>query len=140
MNTPLQTTESSANQAAHQWLLFERSLLTDVIALGDAALGFGKFGVAIVVNRGQRFSFFHAIADTLMEFEANGVIDFVFLSFTASAEHGERNAKLFAVGSDDETGGYTRYMEMKARGGKAFRLVNDAFITALQTDHLPEFF
>lgn len=50
-----------------------------MVTLGDAALGFGKFRVAIVMNRGQRFSFFHAIADALVEFEAHGVIDLVFL-------------------------------------------------------------
>src|SRR6266567_1282071 len=69
MNTPLHTANSSANHPAHQRPLLARSFLTDVITVRDAALRFGKFGVAIVMNRGQRFSLFHAIADALVEFE-----------------------------------------------------------------------
>src|SRR5260370_6490500 len=80
---------SSANHAAHKRPLFARSFLTDVITVRDAALRFGKFGVAIVMNCGQRFSFFHAIADALVEFEADAVVDLVFLLFTAFAEPGE---------------------------------------------------
>src|SRR5258706_1005968 len=140
MNTPLQTTDSSANHAAHQRPLFARSFLANLITVRDAALRFGKFGVAIVMNRGQRFSLFHAIADPLVEFEPDAVIDLVFLLFTASAEHGERDAKLLAVGAGDEAAGGTRHVEMQARGGQALRLVNDAFISALQSNPVTEFF
>src|SRR5229473_7617476 len=139
MNTPLQTTDSSANQVAHQGPLFSRSFFANVITLRNEPLRFAKFGVAIVMNRGQRFSLFHAIADPLVEFEADAVIDLVFLFFAASAEHGERDAKLLAVGAGDEATGGTRYVEMQARGGEALRLVNDAFIAALQSNPLPEF-
>src|SRR6267378_2257930 len=140
MNTPLQTTDSSANHAAHQRPLFARSFFADVITVRDASLRFGKFGAAIVMNRGQRFSLFHAIADPLVEFEPNAVIDLVFLFFAASAEHGERDAKLLAVGADYEAAGGTRHVEMQARGGQALRLVNDAFISALQSNPVTEFF
>src|SRR6267143_1502787 len=140
MNTSLHTANSSANHPAHQRPLLARSFLADVITVLDAALRFGKFGVAIVMNRGQRFSLFHAIADPLVEFEPNAVIDLVFLFFAASAEHGERDAKLLAVGAGDEAAGGTRYLEMQARGGQTFRFVNDAFIAALQANPLPEFF
>src|SRR5258708_6132453 len=140
MNTPLQTTYSSANHAPHQRPLFARSFLANLITVRDTALRFGKFGVAIVMNRGQRFSLFHAIADPLVEFEPDAVIDLVFLFFTASAEHGERDAKLLAVGAGDEATGGTRYVEMQARGRQALRLVNDALIAALQSNPLPEFF
>src|SRR5216683_4448416 len=50
MNTPLQTADSSANQAAHQRPLLSRSLFANLITLRDAAPRFGKLGVAIVMN------------------------------------------------------------------------------------------
>src|SRR5258705_2041989 len=131
MNTPLQTTDSSANHAAHQRPLFARSFLANLITVRDAALRFGKFGVAIVMNRGQRFSLFHAIADPLVEFEPDAVIDLVFLLFTASAEHGERDAKLLAVGADYEAAGGTRPLEMQQLARQGFRLLNHAFISRL---------
>src|SRR6266849_6287525 len=139
MNTPLRTTDASANQAAHQRPLFSRGVFADVITVHDEALCFDKFGVAIVMNRGQRFSLFHAIADPLVEFQADAVIDPVFLFLAASAEHGQRDAKLLAVGAGDESAGGTRYVEMQARGGQTFRLVNDALVAALQANPLPEF-
>src|SRR6266436_10218512 len=131
MNTPLQTTDSSANQAAHQRPLFSRSFFANEITLRNASLRFAKFGVAIVMNRGQRFSLFHAIADAFVEFEADAVIDLVFLLFTASAEHREGHAKLLAVRADDETAVGTRYVEMQARGGQARGFINNAFIASL---------
>src|SRR5258708_26111672 len=140
MNTPLQTTASSANHAAHQRPVLARSFLANLITVRDAALRFGKFGVAIVMNRGQRFSLFHAIADPLVEFEPDAVIDLVFLLFTASAEHGERDAKLLAVGAGDEAAGATRHVEMQARGGQALRLVNYTFISALPSHPFKEIF
>src|SRR5260370_34590445 len=140
MNNSVHTANSSANHPAHQRLLLERSFLADVITVRDAALRFRKFGVAIVMNRGQRFSLFHAIADPLVEFEAHAVIDLVFLFFAASAEHGERDPKLLAVGAGVEAAGGTRYLEMQACRGQSFRFVNDAFIAALQANPLPEFF
>src|ERR1700682_494071 len=134
MNTPLQTTDSSANHAAHQRPLFARSFLANLITVRDAALRFGKFGVAIVMNRGQRFSLFHAIADPLVKFEPDAVIDLVFLLFTASAEHGERDAKLLAVGAGDEATGGTRYVEMQARGRAAVRLAQGRVSTSLLSE------
>src|SRR5712692_6528931 len=140
MNTSLHTANSSANHPAHQRPLLARSFLADVITVRDAALRFGKFGVAIVMNRGQRFSLFHAIADALVEFEPNAVIDLVFLLFPASAEQRERDAKLLAVGAGDEAATGTYYLEMQPRRGQEFRLVNHAFIAALQANPLPKFF
>src|SRR5713226_5655088 len=129
----------SPENAAHQRPLFSRSFFANVITLRDEALCFGKFGVAIVMNRGQWFSLFHAIADPLVEFQADAVIDLVFLFLAASAEHGEHDAKLLAVHAGDEAAGGTRYVEMQARGGQTLRLVNDSFIAALQANPLPEF-
>src|SRR6266478_4740042 len=140
MNTPLQTTDSSANQAAHQRPLFSRSFFANVITLRNEPLRFAKFAVAIVMNRGQRFSFFHAIADASVKFEADAVIDLVFLFLAATAERGQRDSKLLAVCSGDESASGTYYLEMQPRRGQAFRLVNDAFIAALQANPLSEFF
>src|SRR6266851_8883465 len=139
INTSLHTANSSANHPAHKRPLLARSFLADVITVRDKALRLGKFGVAIVMNRGQRFSLFHAIADPLVEFQADAVIDLVFLFLAASAEHGEHDAKLLAVRAGDEAAGGTRYVEMQARGGQTLRLVNDSFIAALQANPLPEF-
>src|SRR6266478_5245600 len=139
MNTPLQTTDSSANQAAHQRPLFSRSFFANEITLRNASLRFAKFGVAIVMNRGQRFSLFHAIADAFVEFEADAVIDLVFLFLAATAERGQRDSKLLAVCSGDESVSGTHYLEMQPGCGQAFRLVNHAFIPALQPTPLWEF-
>src|SRR6266478_3447718 len=140
MNTPLQTTDSSANQVAHQGPLFSRSFFANVITLRNEPLRFAKFGVAIVMNRGQRFSLFHAIADPLVEFEADAVIDPVFFFFAASTEHVEGDAKLLAVRARDEAAGGTQYLETQARDRQACRLVYDAFITSLQANSWAEFF
>jgi len=97
-------------------------------------------GVAIEMNGRQGLSLFHAIANALVKFEADAVINQVFLLFAASAEHGKRNAELLAVRSCDEAGGGTCYVEIQARDGQAFRLVNDALVSTLQPNSLPEFF
>src|SRR5947207_4118494 len=47
-----------ADDPAHQWPLFLRRIFANEIAAGNERLRFGKFGVAIVMNRGQRFSLF----------------------------------------------------------------------------------
>src|SRR5216683_2951330 len=96
MNTPLQTTDSSANQAAHQRPLFSRSFFANEITLSNESLRF--------------------------------------------AERGQRDSKLLAVCSGDESASGTYYLEMQPRRGQAFRLVNDAFIAALQANPLSEFF
>src|SRR5712691_5871194 len=131
MNTPLPTTDSSANQTTHQSRFFARSFLSNVITVRDAVLCLGKFGVAIVMNRGQRISFFHAIADAFVEFEADGVVDAVFFLLAASAQHGERDAKLLAVGARYETAGGTQDVGMQPRCWQALGLVDDALVSAL---------
>src|SRR5713226_2039947 len=96
-----------ADNPAHQRPFFLRRIFANKIAAGNERLRLGKLGVAIVMNRGQRFSLFHAIADALVEFEADTVIDLVFLFLAASAEHGQRDATLLAVGAGDEAAGGT---------------------------------
>src|SRR5947208_9907524 len=50
-----------ADDPAHQGPLVLRRIFANEIAAGNKRLRFGKFGVAIVMNRGQRFSLFHTI-------------------------------------------------------------------------------
>jgi len=82
MNTPLQSTESSANQSAHQWPLLSWSFFADVVTLPNEPLRLRKFGVAIVMNCGSGSPLFHSIADPFVEFKPDAVIDLVFLFFT----------------------------------------------------------
>src|SRR5260370_36421217 len=132
--------DSGADEPANQGLLFPSRTLADEIAAGNQRFRFCKFGTAIVMNGGQRFADFHAIADALVKFEAHAVIDLVFLLLAATAQQGERDSKLFTVRAGDEAAGGTCYVDMQTRGGQAFRLFNDAFIAALQANPLPEFF
>src|SRR5437763_3989130 len=129
-----------ADDPARQWWFFLRSLFANEIAAGDEYLRFGKLCVAIVVNGGQRFTDFHAISDSFVEFQTDAMIDLVFLLFASAAKHGERDAESLAVGAGDKTTGRTRYVKIQARDGQAFRLVNDAFIAALQANPLAAFF
>src|SRR6266849_4598279 len=152
-NTELPTPERKTKKPSANWSprpqtmvlsLMARRLVenshANLITLRNESLRFAKFGVAIVMNRGQRFSFFHAIADAFVKFEADAVIDLVFLFLAATAERGQRDSKLLAVCSGDESASGTYYLEMQPRRGQAFRLVNDAFIAALQANPLSEFF
>ena len=59
------------------------------------------------MNCDETFAFFYAVADAFVEFEADGVIDSVFLFFAAAAEHGKSRAKLFAIRCGNEAGGRT---------------------------------
>src|SRR6266849_2215430 len=152
-NTELPTPERKTKKPSANWSprpqtmvlsLMARRLVenshANLITLRNESLRFAKFGVAIVMNRGQRFSLFHAIADAFVKFEADAVIDLVFLFLAATAERGQRDSKLLAVCSGDESASGTYYLEMQPRRGQAFRLVNDAFIAALQANPLSEFF
>src|SRR5216684_3056207 len=94
-----------ADDPAHQGPFFLRRIFANDIAAGDERFRFIKFGVAIEMTGGQRLSLFHAIANAFVEFEADAVIDLVFLLFTASAQHGERNAELLTVRAGDEAAG-----------------------------------
>src|SRR5260221_13439657 len=118
MNPPRQAAFSDTNQAAYQRPLFFRCFLADAIALPDETFRSGKFGVAIVMNRGQRFSQFHAIADALVEFEAHAMINLVFLFFTATAEHGERDAKSLAIRAGNKAARGTGDAEQPTSGGQ----------------------
>src|SRR5260370_37416992 len=93
-------------------LSFLRPAVTDEIVSGDERLRFGQSGVVIVMNCGQRFGFFHAVADALVEFEPDAMIDLVLFFLAAAAKHGQHDAKLLAVGASDVAAARTRYMGM----------------------------
>src|SRR5258708_28605797 len=111
MSTPLQTMDSSANQAPHQKPFFQRRFFANDIAAGDELFRFAEFSVLVEMNGGQGLSLFHAIAYAFVEFEADAVINFVFLLFAAASQHGERNAELLTVHAGDEAAGPTRHMK-----------------------------
>src|SRR6266704_5410095 len=119
---------------------FLKPAVTDEIVAGDERLRFGQSGVVIVMNCGQRFGFFHAVADALVEFEPDAMIDLVFLFLAAAAEDGQRDAKLLAVGASDVAAARTRYIGMEPCLPQALRLINHAFVAPLQTNPLPKFF
>src|SRR5438067_1654449 len=58
-----------------------RRLRSDKIIFRYQGDRFRKPSVSIVANRGQGFAFFHAIADTFMKSQPDGVIDGIFLFF-----------------------------------------------------------
>ena len=83
--------------ATHLIVIGRGRLVADEKAPGNQALRFGQLRAAIVMNCSQRFAFFYVVADALVKFQPDRMIDFVFLGFAASAQHGQRHAKLFAI-------------------------------------------
>src|SRR5271168_1114114 len=132
--------ESSSQDTANERALFARGGFADRVAGGDQGAGFGQPGVAIVMNCCQRFVFFDGIADTLVEFEADGVVDLVFFFFAAAAEDGEGDSELFAVGAGDEARSGAGNNGAHASAGEELGLVDYALVTALEADALAEFF
>jgi hypothetical protein len=65
-----------------------------VVAGGNQAASFGQFGVAIVTNCGQRFSFFHAAADALVEFQSDAVVNLVIDSSPQSGQRKDLTSSL----------------------------------------------
>src|SRR5277367_6680020 len=86
-----------AQNAANQRPFFAWRRFADFEAVGDEALRFGQLCAAIVMNCRERFAFFYTVADALMKFEADGVVDGVFLFFAPATESGQSRAELFAV-------------------------------------------
>ena len=77
--------------------LFARLASADFVAGCDQALRLSQLSAAIVMNCGEPLAFFYAVADAFVEFEADGVVDGVFLFFTPPTKRGEGRAKLFAI-------------------------------------------
>src|SRR3984893_15551859 len=87
----------------YQWLHDPTVFFVDLKTFSYQMPRFPQLGAAIVMNRGQRFAFFYAIADALVKFQADSVVDVIFLGLPSSAEHRQCDAKLFAVGAGHKT-------------------------------------
>src|SRR5277367_431177 len=92
------------------------------------------------MNFGQGLVFFYAVADAFVEFEADGVVDRVFLFFAAASESGKRSAQLFAVCCHDKARGPAGDVRMRTGLWKKPRVVDDALVAALKANTLLEFF
>src|SRR5258708_37190040 len=75
-----------------------------------------------------------------MEFEADRVVDVLFLFFAATTEHGEGNAEVEAIDICDEAGGGRLHFQTAARGREKGRVVNYAGITPAEANAVAEFF
>src|SRR5271167_463855 len=130
----------SPENSPNQRQLFARRSPTDLVAVGDEALRFGQLCAAIVMNCGQWLAFFYAVSDAFVEFEADCMVDGIFLFFAAAAEHGEGGAKLLAVCCRDETGGGTKYVRAGAGSRKKLWFFDNKIVTALKSNTVLESF
>ena len=92
------------------------------------------------MNCDERLAFFYAVADAFVKFEADGVVDGVFLFFAAAAEGGESGTKLFAICGGEEACGQAGDKGAGTGLGEEFGVVNDTLVAALQANALLEFF
>src|SRR5208282_918950 len=93
---------SLIENASNERQLFARLASADFVAGSDQVLRLGQLSVAIVMNCDKRFAFFYTVADALMEFEPDGMVDGVFLFFAAAAKRRKSSAKLFAIRPGDK--------------------------------------
>src|SRR5581483_4869908 len=112
--------------------------LADRIAACDQVFGFRQFCVRIVMNCGESFALFHAVADALVEFQAHPGIDLVLFLLPPPAEHGQRNSKLLAVRPGDEAGASALNLAMPPRARQPLRLIHEAVAAAPQPDPGPD--
>src|SRR5580692_3697907 len=82
---------------------FARRGFANFVAGSNQALRLGQLCAVIVMNCGERLAFFYTVADAFVEFEADGVVDGVFLFFAATAQHGQGGAQLFAICRGNKT-------------------------------------
>src|SRR5258708_29860120 len=75
-----------------------------------------------------------------MEFEADRVVDGLFLFFATTPEHGEGNAEIEAIDICDEAGGGRFHFQTAARRREKGRVVNYPGIAALEANAVAEFF
>src|SRR5258707_12210813 len=75
-----------------------------------------------------------------MKFEADRVVDVLFLFFSPTAEHGQCDAEIEAIDIWDEGGGGRFHFQTAARGRQKRRVVNYAGIAALEANAVAEFF
>src|ERR1700676_1855045 len=112
----------------------------DFVAGSDETPRLGQLCAAIVMNCDERLAFFYAVADAFVEFEADGVVNGVFLFFAAAAEGCERSTKLLAIRCGDESRGRARDIRVGTGSRKKLRVVNNALVATLQANALLEFF
>src|SRR5258707_7378502 len=75
-----------------------------------------------------------------MKFEADRVVDVLFLFFSPTAEHGQCDAEIEAIDICDEAGGGRFHFQTAARGREKGRVVNYPGIAALEANAVAEFF
>src|SRR6267378_2582747 len=75
-----------------------------------------------------------------MEFEADSVVDVLFLFFAAATEHGQCVAAIAGIDICDEAGGGRFHFQAAAWGRENRRVVNYAGIAALEANAVAEFF
>src|SRR5689334_14132333 len=95
----------AGNNAMDQGPFASRRLLCDPVSLLQQIARITKTRVGVEVNRTQRLAFTNFIADFLVQNQAHGGIDHVFLLFAAATEHQAGDADLFALNAADESAG-----------------------------------
>src|SRR5580704_14574730 len=133
--SPLNPDNAANEREPFPWRNF-----ADFVAGGDEALRFGQLCAAIVMNCDERLAFFYAVTDAFVKFEADGVVNGVFLFFAAAAEGGESGAKLFAICGGEEAGGGAEDVGAGLGLREEFGVVDDPLVAALQANALLEFF
>src|ERR1700722_202111 len=129
----------SPENATNERVLAGRGF-TNFVAIGDESFGFGQLCAAIVMNCGERLALFYVVADALVKFESDGVVDGVFLFLAAAAEGSESGAELFAIRCGDKACGRAANIAVGSGLGEKLRVVDDALVAALQANTFFEFF
>src|SRR5580765_6907587 len=128
-----------ADEAAHK--LFARDgLVAERKTVFDAFDGFGELSVGIVKDGYQGFAGGATVADAFVKFKTHAGIDSVFLFFAATAEHGQGDAELHAIGGRQVAIRAGLYFLAMASLRQAGVVVDDPGVTALQPDTCTEFF
>lgn len=125
---------------ANERQFFVRRGSADFVAGSDQALRLRQLCAAIVMNCDERLVFFYAVADAFVEFEADGVIDGVFLFFAATAQHSQGRAQLFAICCGDEAVGRANDVHAGAGSRKKLWLFDNKIVAALNSNTVLESF
>src|SRR4029077_14556663 len=138
MNNP-PTIDLGADNPTNQGQRRSGWLLADQITSGDQTSCFDKPRVGIVMDGGQRFIFFHAIADALMGFEPTRMVDGILFFLAPASQNRKSDAKLVASRFRAEATGRAPNFDMGAVLWQALRFVHRVLVAALQFNDLPEF-
>src|SRR5208283_2351008 len=79
------------------------------------------------------------IADALVEFQPDAMVNGIFLLFAAATQHGQRDAELQAIRVADVSGLWAYDLRAISRQGKQGSIFNNARVAPLQLDSLAEF-